>query len=198
MRSYGCAGSARAGALSRAIRHRRAPASEAPIPTAGPASTLPSSRLRDLVGQHAQLLLVEHGAVHHADQNLLDRSVAEPIDDPLDGLGRNPPAGMRRLVNEGPPLDCMNDVTFLLQSPQHGANRRFLQSPRQFLAYGLSREPAISPDDLHHLAFEVAQMRYACAHCRLLLIHGSIANRMLRIVARRQARANSRHASFRG
>src|SRR5262249_27292011 len=161
MRSYGRAGCARAGAPSRAIRHRRAPATEAPIPTAGPALALASFRLRDLVGQHAQLPLVEHGAVHHADQNLLDRSVAEPIDDPLDSVRRNPPTGVRRLVDEGPPLDCVTDVTFLLQSSQYCANRRFLQSPRQLVAYGLCREPTIGPDQLHHLAFEVAQMRHA-------------------------------------
>src|SRR4029077_3775618 len=105
MRSYERAGFARAGAPGRAIRQRRVPATATPIPAAGPTLPLPSLRLRDLVGQRAQLPLVEHGTVDHADQNLLDRSVAKQIDDPLDSLGCNLPAGMRRLVDVGPPVD---------------------------------------------------------------------------------------------
>src|SRR5258708_4724942 len=174
MPSCGYAGCARAGPSSRAMRHRRAPATEAPIPAAGPPLPLPSLRLCDLVGQHAQLPLVDHGAVHHADQNLLHRSVAEPIDNPLDGLGRNPPARVSRPVDVGPTLDRMDDVTLLLQPPQHGTNRRFLEAPRQFLAYSLCREATIGPDQLHHLALEVAQVRHAVAHCSLSLISGSV------------------------
>src|SRR5215471_17274603 len=133
MRSYERAGSARAGVPGRAIRQRRAPTTAAPIPGAGPALPPPSLRLRDLVGQGAQLPLVEHGTVHHADENLLDRSVAKQIDDPLDSLGSNLPAGVRCLVHVGPTIDDMIDITLLLQSPKHRANRRFLQGPRQFL-----------------------------------------------------------------
>src|SRR5258705_427376 len=70
----------------------------------------------------------------------------------------------------GPTLDRMDDVTLLLQPPQHGANRRFLEAPRQFLAYGLCREATIGPYQLHHLALEVAQVRHAFAHRRLSLI----------------------------
>src|SRR5580704_11197850 len=123
MRSYERAGCARAEAPGRATRQRRAPAIAAPIPGAGPTLPPPCLRLRDLVGQGAQLPLVKHGAVDHADQNLLDRSVAKQIDDPLDGCGRNLPAGMRRLVDVGPPVDSMIDVTLLLQPPKHGADR---------------------------------------------------------------------------
>src|SRR5215471_14972098 len=126
MRSSERAGGARAGTPGRAIRRRRAPATAAPIRGAGPTLPPPSLRLRDLVGQGAQLPLVEHGAVDHADQDLFNRSVAKQIDDPLDSLSRNLPAGMRRLVDVGPPVDSMIDVTLLLQSPKHGANCRFL------------------------------------------------------------------------
>jgi hypothetical protein len=58
--------------------------------------------------------LIDHGTVDHADQNLLDRSVAKQIDDPLDRLGGNLPAGMGRLVDVGPPVDGVTDVTLLL------------------------------------------------------------------------------------
>src|SRR5215467_7090262 len=163
MRSYERAGSARAGAPGRAIRQRRAPATAAPIPGAGPTLPLASLCLRYLVGQGAELPLVEHGAVHHADENLLDRSVAKQINDPLDSLGSNLPAGMRRLVHVGSAIDDMIDVTLLLQSPKHGANRRFLQGPRQFLTHNFCRELPVGPDQLHYLAFEVAQVWHAFA-----------------------------------
>src|SRR5260370_22029912 len=160
MPSYGYAGCARAGPSSRAMRHRRAPATEAPIPAAGPPLPLPSLRLCDLVGQHAQLPLVDHGAVHHADQNLLHRSVAEPIDNPLDGLGRNPPARVSRPVDVGPALDRMDDLTLLLHPAPPAANRRFPSAPRHFLAYGLCRDATIGPYQLHHLALEAAHVRH--------------------------------------
>src|SRR5262249_47613369 len=153
----------------------------APIRGAGPTSPLPSLRLRNFVGQAAQLPLIDHGTIDHADQNLLDRSVAKQIDDPLDRLGGNLPAGMGRLVNVGPPIDGVTDVTLLLQSPQHGANRRFLQTPPQSLAYKFCRERAAGPDQLHHFALEVAQVRHVFAS-HVSLVCGSI-GATLQIVA---------------
>src|SRR5450755_2557727 len=59
----------------------------------------------DLVGQHAQLPLVEHRTLHHADQNLFDRAVAEPVDDALHGFRRHSPARFGRLVDIGSAID---------------------------------------------------------------------------------------------
>src|SRR5882757_2748053 len=77
--------------------------SAAPTPPESPVSFSPSLRfrLRYLVGQQAQLLLVEHRRIHHADQNFLDRTVAEPVDDALDGFRRHPPTWLGRLVDIG-------------------------------------------------------------------------------------------------
>jgi hypothetical protein len=66
---------------------------------------------------------------------------------------------MRRLVDVGPPIDVMIDVTLPLQSPKLRANRRFTEAPRQLLAYSLSVSRS-----LHHLAFAVAEVRHAFVH----------------------------------
>src|SRR5262249_45065596 len=73
-----------------------------PLPVR-PASFSPSLRLgfRHLIGKQAQLLLVEHRIVHHADQDLFDRTVAEPVDDALDGLRRDPTARLGGMIDVG-------------------------------------------------------------------------------------------------
>jgi hypothetical protein len=40
-------------------------------------------------------------------------------------------------------------------------------APRQFLTYSLCREVPVGPDQLHHLTFEVAQVRHAFVHRNL-------------------------------
>src|SRR6266436_3777887 len=71
---------------SQPTRRFRATRSAAPTPPESPASFFPSLRLclRNLVSKHTQLPLVEHGRIHHANQDLFDRTVAEPIDDAPD------------------------------------------------------------------------------------------------------------------
>src|SRR6185437_17002228 len=58
----------------------------------------PGFALRYLVGQHAHLLLVEHGGVDHADQHLLDGAVAEPVDDALHRFRSDAGARLCRVV----------------------------------------------------------------------------------------------------
>src|SRR5580704_2070935 len=72
-----------------------------PIPPGSTASFFRSSgfALRHLVGQHAHLLLIEHGSVDHADQHLLDGAVAEPVDDALHGLRRDAGTRFGRVVD---------------------------------------------------------------------------------------------------
>src|SRR5262245_35302650 len=98
MPSSGHAGYARAAVSIRAIRCRRAQATEAPTRQAPLASRLRSLCFGYLIRDSPQLSLVEHRVVHHANQHLLNRSVTEPIDDALDRLGRNFPARLRRLI----------------------------------------------------------------------------------------------------
>src|SRR6266568_4435592 len=90
---------------SQPTRRFRATRSAAPTPPEPPASFFPSLRLclRNLVGKHTQLPLVEHGRIHHANQNLFDRTVTEPIDDALDRFRRKPfTHGLGRYRTVGP------------------------------------------------------------------------------------------------
>src|ERR1700676_3866428 len=156
--SYARAGFAPGEDSSQPTRRFREPMSEAPTPPVWPASFSPSLRLcfRNLVGQRAQLPLVEHGSIHHADKNLVDGTVAEPVDDALDGLRRNPPAWLGRMVHKGSPIHRVGRVALLFQPSQHGPNRRFLEPARKLFAGGLGGYRSVGPDQLHHLAFEFA------------------------------------------
>src|SRR5215470_16577908 len=101
MPSSAPAGFARAGPSTPATQCRRARASAAPIRAAVPTSLLSSLCPRDLVRERAQLPLIEHRAVYHADQHLFDRAVAEPVNDALHGLGRHPSARLRGMIDVG-------------------------------------------------------------------------------------------------
>src|SRR5262245_13454046 len=172
MPSSAAAGFARAESSTPATQCRRARASAAPIRAAVPTSLLSSFCPRDLVRKHAQLSLIEHRAIHHADQDLLDRAVAEPVDDALDGLGCHPPARLRGMIDVGAAVDGMADVALLFQPPQHGANRRFLRSAVEPFAHGFRGDRAIGPNQLHHLALEVAQIREGFIHYVSRLLGG--------------------------
>src|SRR5262245_30559987 len=189
MQSSAPAGFVRAGYSTPATQCRRARASAAPFRAAVPTSLLSSFCPRDLVRKHAQLPLVEHRAVDHADQDLLDRAVAEPIDDALHGLGRHPPARLRGVIDIGAAVDGVADVALLFQPPQHGANRRFLEAAVEPFTHGFRRDRAIGPNQLHHLALEVAQIREGFIHYVSRLLGGICV--ALQRVAETLARRNS-------
>src|SRR5205085_3055897 len=163
---------------SQSTRRRREAGSAAPTPPESPASLPPCLRflpeltflrglppgLGNLSGQQAQLTLVEHRRIDHAAQDLFDRTVAEPVDDALDGFRRNPSAGLRGLVDIGSSIYGVGGVTLVFQSPQHGADGRFLERTRKLFADGLGRDRTIGPHQLHDLALEVAQFRQAVVH----------------------------------
>src|SRR4051794_21472534 len=58
----------------------------------------------------------------------------------------------------------MRGVALVFQSSQHGADGRFLEWTGKPLADGLGRHRAIGPNQLHDLAFEVAQFGQAVIH----------------------------------
>src|SRR6266404_1754371 len=144
----------------------RATRSAAPTPPESPASFFPSLRLclRNLVSKHTQLPLVEHGRIHHANQDLFDRTVAEPIDDALDRFRRNSSAWLRRMVDIGSPVHRVCRVALVFQPSQHGPNGRFLQRTRKPFTHGLGRYRAVGPNQLHYLSFEVSQFGQALIH----------------------------------
>src|SRR5467141_1845807 len=164
---------------SQPTRRFRATRSAAPTPPESPASFFPSLRLclRNLVGKHTQLPLVEHGCIHHANQNLFDRTVAEPIDDALDRFRRNPSAWLRRMVDIGSPVHRVGRVALVFQPSQHGPNGRFLERTRKPFTHRLGRYRAAGPNQLHYLSFEVTQFGQAlihfllpCAFCLLVTL----------------------------
>src|SRR5262245_40254207 len=75
-------------AAIRPTRRFRGARSETPTPPEPPTLLFTPLCLRlgfgDLVGQRTQLFLIEHGGIHHPDQNFIHRTVAEPVDDALD------------------------------------------------------------------------------------------------------------------
>src|SRR5258707_5543051 len=155
---------------SQPTRRFRATRSAAPTLPESSASFFPSLRLRlrNAVGKHAQLPLVEHGCIHHADQDLLDGTVAEPSDDALDRFRRNPSAWLGSMVDIGSPVHRVCRVALVFQPPQHGPNSRFLERTRQPFAHGLGRYRTVGPDQLHYLPFEVTQFGQALIHSRSL------------------------------
>jgi len=72
--------------------------------------------------QRAQLPLVEHGGIHHTDQNLFDGTIAEPIDDALDCFCRHAAARLGGVVHIGSPVHRVRRVALVLQPSQHGPN----------------------------------------------------------------------------
>src|SRR6478672_9621097 len=157
---------------SQSTRRFRVARSEAPTPPESPALFFPSLRLclRNLVGKHTQLPLVEHGRIHHANQNLFDRTVAEPIDDALDSFRRNPSARLGRMIDVGSPIHGVRRVALVFQPSQHGPDGRFLKRTRKSFTYGLSRYRTAGPNQLHYLSFEVTQFGQAVIHFATLRV----------------------------
>src|SRR5437879_579684 len=165
MTSYARAGFGREEDASRPTRRFRGSGSETPTPPESPTSLFPSPRLRlcfrNLVGERAQLLLVEHRRIHHAHQNLVHRTVAEPVDDALHGLGGDAPARLGRLIHKGAAVHDVGRVALLFQPPQDRPHGGLLERARQLLAHDLGRDPTIGPHQLHDLPFEVTEIRQA-------------------------------------
>src|SRR4029453_16227276 len=192
------AGFAPAKSSTPATQCRRARASAAPIRAAVPTSLLPSFCPRDLVRKHAQLPLIEHRAVHHADQDLFDRAVAEPVDDALHGFGRHPSARLRGVIDIGAAVDGVAGGALLSQPPQHCANRRFLEAAVEPFAHGFRCDRAVGPNQLHHLALEVAQIREGFIHYVSRLLGGICValQRVAETLPRRKSPAETRAHSL--
>src|ERR1700753_357735 len=98
-----------------------------------PLVLLVSLGLLDALGQALQRLAVEHARIDQCDQHLLDRAVAEPVDDALDRARRDLRPGLGGAEHIGAAVHGVGDVPFFLEPPQHGANRGFLWLARQTL-----------------------------------------------------------------
>src|SRR5260370_40116457 len=133
---------------SQYTRHSRESGSAAPSPPESPVSFSPSLRLglRNLVGKHPQLALVEHRRIPHADQNLFDRTVTEPVDDALNGFCRDTPAWLGRMVDVGASIHGVSCVALVFQPSQHGPDGRFLETAGEPLAHGPRRHRTLGPN----------------------------------------------------
>src|SRR5262245_62477241 len=94
------------------------PSSGARLPELLAASLPPSLRGFNFLRQQLQLLFVEHLGIDDADEDLLDRAIAEPLCNASHGLGRHTLAVIERPKYVGAPLDAVADVALLLQAPQ--------------------------------------------------------------------------------
>src|SRR6202158_1054170 len=153
---------------SQSTRHFQESGSAEPSPPESRVSFSPSLRLglclRDLVDQHPQLPLVEHRRIHHANQNLFDRTVTEPVDAALNGFCRYPSTWLRRMVDISASVHGVCCVTLVFQPSEHGPNGRFLERARKPFPHGLGRYRTVGPNQLHYLSFEVAQFGQATVH----------------------------------
>src|SRR5229473_912681 len=96
---------------------------------------------------------VEHVRIHHADQHLLDGSVAEPVDYSLHSASRDAGPRLGGPEDVGPAVDGVGDVSLVLQPPEHGAYGRFLRLAGKPLADGIRGGFTRLPHQLHDLAF---------------------------------------------
>jgi hypothetical protein len=101
------------------------------------------------VGEHIQLSPIEHRAVDHADQDLIERAVAEPIDNMFDRPSGNPAARLGCVIDERPAIDRVAHLPLLFKPPQNGSHCRILEASRptlrQQLAEGVRRQVIVAP-----------------------------------------------------
>ena len=79
-------------------------------------------------------------------------------------LSPQPAARLGGLIDIGSSIHGVRGVALVFQSPQHGADGGFLQRAGKPLADGLGRDRTVGPNQLHDLAFEVAQFGQAVIH----------------------------------
>src|SRR5215831_6312013 len=152
-----------------------------PLPGALPASRRTSLALSlslsllDLFPQRVELALVEHLGVHHANEDLLDRSIAELVDNAANRTGGDLSPRLGGAENIGAALDCMCDVALLFQAAQNGPHGRLLQPTRQLFAHGFRRHRVLAPDERHDCPLKLAKVRkgvigHSALHVTLLLV----------------------------
>ena len=76
----------------------------------------------DFAGQAFELLAVEDGVVHHAEDELFGGTSAEAVDDALHGADGDILARVRGPVDESAALGLVREIAFLFEAAEHGAD----------------------------------------------------------------------------
>ena len=107
--------------------------------------------LGDLLRQALELAAVEHGVVHHTDDQLFGGAAAETINDVFHGAHRDILARLGGAIDVGAAADFVRDVALYFQAAQHGADGRFLHRPAggERFAAGFGGNRAVRPDVVH-------------------------------------------------
>ena len=115
--------------------------------------------LTDQLSQPIELFCAEHARIDHARNQLLDRTVAQPVNDLPYGARGKALRGLCRVINEAASIDGVAQVAFLFEAAEQGANGRFLELALagDCLMYGFDRRRSGAPDGAHDFVFEVGK-----------------------------------------
>src|SRR5215469_18018321 len=84
----------------------------------------------DLAGEPLELFAIEHGAIDHAEDELLGRAAAEAVDYVFRGADRNVLAPFSGAIDEGAASNFVHHVALLLEAAKHGSNGGLLHGAR--------------------------------------------------------------------
>src|SRR5687767_631325 len=121
----------------------------------------------DLPGQAGEFAAVNDLAVHHAHEQLLNRSPVKGIDHASDGAGGDALARLNTGIDIRPALDAMLDVALVLKPLENRAGRglfhevSFLERPANVLR---GRRTAF-PQRVHDKVLEIAKVLFSAKHC---------------------------------
>src|SRR5580704_9683605 len=91
-------------------------------------------RLGNSRRQSLQFGAIQHLRIHHAHQQRLHRSFAEPVHNALHCPPRHLLPRLSRPIHKGAVIDRVRQVALFLQPPQHRSHRRVFQRAVQLLA----------------------------------------------------------------
>ena len=112
----------------------------------------------DAVGEALKLIAAEDFGIDHADEQRLDRALAEPVNNPFDCPPGNPVPRFRGTVEKSSVLERMFEVAFLFQATENRAYRGVLERAAQFFARLLGGQFPHTPDDLENAALQFPQL----------------------------------------
>jgi hypothetical protein len=111
----------------------------------------------DAVGEALKLIAAEDFGIDHADEQRLDRALAEPVDDALDGAAGDTLAGLGGTVEEGPVFDGVSEIALLFKTAQDGADGGVLKGAAELFADLLGGDLGEAPDDEENGALKFAE-----------------------------------------
>src|SRR5258708_17710698 len=126
---------------------------------------------RNVASEAMELAAVDHFVVHHADEQLFDRSAAETVDDLAHSAGGHVLRALGAGVDIGAAVHAMGGVTLQLQAAEDGAHGGIFHGAarRQSRAHLLRTGRAVRPQKIHHHVLENAEglTLFIVTHCNV-------------------------------